>query len=233
MTNTQQIIKLDLSSLLTETSTYSDNKYTSSALELLLNEEMDQLGAGLGSMLAGFGKKAVALGKRAASPERIKQAVGSMTDRGRQLATSVDTAVRNSPERLRKAVGNISPRLDQMKDSVRNAVGNISPRLTQMKDSVRNAVSPPRTKSTSPNSPRPQNYTQGQQPANMGIRPNAQYGSLQDYEQEQQPADTQGNTQEPLTSDPSGRLARIEEGVAANGVGLQQIKEILQKLFNT
>ena len=203
MTNTQQIIKLDLSSLLTETSAYSDNKYTSSALELLLNNDVDQSGAGLGSMLAGFGKKAVALGKRAASPERIKQ-----------------------------AVGNISPRLDQMKDSVRNAVGNISPRLTQMKDSVRNAVSPPRTRSTSSNSPRPQNSTQGQQPANTRGNISAQSRPPQNNDPEQgQLLNDQSNdipVGEENATNMEQRVAQIEQDIEAIKQDITSIFQLLE-----
>ena len=210
MTNTQQIIKLDLSSLLTETSALSDNKYTSSARELLLNEGTDQSGAGLGSMLAGFGKKAVALGKRAASPERIKQAVGSMTDRGRQLATSVGTAVRNSPERLRKAVGNISPR------------------LSQMKDSVRNAVSPPRTRSTSPNSPRPQNSTQGQQPANTRRNTSAQSRPPQNNDQEQE---QQLNDQSNDIPVGEGNATNMEQHLAQIEQDIEAIKQDITRIF--
>jgi hypothetical protein len=113
MTNSQQTIKLDLSSLLTETSAHSDNKYTSSALELLLNGDKDQSGAGLFSNLTAAAKKGVQqLGPaiKAAGKDVIQDAVRSASprERGRQMVSAIGEArdaIRDSPESL-KALGN-------------------------------------------------------------------------------------------------------------------------------
>jgi len=120
MTNSQQTIKLDLSSLLTETSAHSDNKYTSSALELLLHDNRDQYGAGFFNVVGAAVKKgAQQLGP--AMKDVIQDAarsVSPLADRGRgaarSAARSVSNAIRNSPERLR-ALGN------QVSNAVRNS----------------------------------------------------------------------------------------------------------------
>ena len=204
MTNTQQIIKLDLSSLLTETSAYSDNKYTSSALELLLNEEMDQSGAGLGSIFAkavkGIGTKAAALGNRAASPIRniggqvANEAMGQAFQ-GTPAATQPSSSQPSRERRL--SISGPRP---------------VSPRPVS-----------PRPGSPRPGSPRQsfsnptqsQNYTQVQQPTNT-----------------QEPLTTETSDVGVGMVDTNHRLAVIEDGVAKNGTGIQHIIELLQELLN-
>jgi hypothetical protein len=141
MTNSQQTIKLDLSSLLTETSAHSDNKYTSSALELLLNGDVDQSGAGLFSAVGAAVKKgAQQLGPaiKAAGKDVIQDAVRSaspLANRGREAARSavgsVSNAIKTSPERLR-AVGNQVSNVVRTSPERVRAVGN------QVSDAVRN-----------------------------------------------------------------------------------------------
>jgi len=119
MTNSQQTIKLDLSSLLTETSAHSDNKYTSSALELLLNGDVDQSGAGLFSVAAAAVKTgAQQLGPAIkAAGKNVVRSVSPLANRGRTAARSavgsVSNAIKTSPERVRA-----------LDNQVSNVVGN-------------------------------------------------------------------------------------------------------------
>jgi len=100
MTNSQQTIKLDLSSLLTETSAHSDNKYTSSALELLLNGDVDQSGAGLFSTLAAAANK----GARAAG-QTVKR---NIVEAGKDSLTTMGQSVAAKARELSPTRGNIT-----------------------------------------------------------------------------------------------------------------------------
>jgi hypothetical protein len=146
MTNSQQTIKLDLSSLLTETSALTDNKYTSSALELLLLPDSDQSGG------LGFGIfKNVANKVRAISPTR---------ESFKKTITKVATKLReNSPTRA-----DMTQALSNVTTTVRGAAEGTQKHLKQAYNSVRQTVSPrgkdsPRDKE-SPRGPRGRVYSQ-------------------------------------------------------------------------
>jgi hypothetical protein len=157
MTNSQQTIKLDLSSLLTETSAHSDNKYTSSALELLLNDEREQsAGAGflnvvgavvkkgakqLGPAIKAAGKDVIQDAARSASPladrgrAAVRSAAGSVSnaiknspERLRALGNQVSNAVRNSPERLRAVAAKARAGSERIQQAAQSAIDKLSPR---------------------------------------------------------------------------------------------------------
>jgi hypothetical protein len=157
MTNSQQTIKLDLSSLLTETSAHSDNQYTSSALELLLNDNREQsAGAGfLDVVVAATKKGAQQLGPaikaagqdavRSASPfgDRgraavrsaaglVSNAIKTSPERLRALGNQVSNAVRNSPERLRAVAAKARPGSERIQQAAQSAIDKLSPRSREI-----------------------------------------------------------------------------------------------------
>jgi hypothetical protein len=141
MTNTQKFIKLDLSSLLTETSAQSNNKYTSSALELLLNNDVDQSGAGLLDMFSKAGPVLQAAKSRVVDVSKnTVSAIGrkspEIMNRGRQAVLSVGRALTPSPDRINK----ISQNVQTAAQTVRDAARESPKRIRQLAQTAQNAI---------------------------------------------------------------------------------------------
>lgn len=157
MTNSQRTVKLDLSSLLTETSAHSDNQYTSSALNLLLDDTLtDHYGGGIffdkvkavASSVAPTIKAAassVAPTVKAAAVDAFRNATGNAVTPPR----SVSPTRRNSPQR-NAAPASVSP----PRSPLRRFASQINAPPASVKPPQRNvpsvSVNPPRVIAPSP-----------------------------------------------------------------------------------